>query len=158
MKILIAEDEEDISNQYKLVLEGKGHKVTLTENGKVCADEFAANPDFDCVVLDYKMPVMDGFEAAKSILNVNPKQRIIFASAYVDKTLEESILKLKRLTEIIRKPFDLDVLSDTIEDVTCYEELEKLNLNSEYIKNGNPTHEQLMDLIDGVKKLSKGRI
>jgi CheY-like chemotaxis protein len=38
---------------------------------------------FDVVVLDYKMPSKDGMEVAKEILQINPYQRIIFASAYV---------------------------------------------------------------------------
>ena len=42
-------------------------------------------PPFDAVILDYRMPRKDGLEVAKEILELNPRQRIIFASAYVKK-------------------------------------------------------------------------
>jgi CheY-like chemotaxis protein len=38
---------------------------------------------FDMVILDYKMPRMNGIEVAKQIIGINPKQRIIIVSGYV---------------------------------------------------------------------------
>ncbi len=52
---------------------------------------FSPPPPYDAVVLDYRMPKKDGLGAAKEILALNPSERIIFASAYVDETLRESI-------------------------------------------------------------------
>ena len=49
-------------------------------------------------------------EVAKEILAVNPHQRIIFASAYVKETLEDSIKQLNQPVELLQKPFGQDVL------------------------------------------------
>jgi len=46
---------------------------------------------FDVVLLDHKMPKISGINVAKKILAVNPRQRIVFSSGYVKKTLLDSI-------------------------------------------------------------------
>ncbi len=43
------------------------------------------------MILDYKMPKKDGLQVAKDILELKPDQRIIFASAYLEEALEDSI-------------------------------------------------------------------
>lgn len=52
---------------------------------------------FDVVVLDYKMPKLDGLQVAKQILNWNPMQRVIFASAFVMETLRDSVKELEQV-------------------------------------------------------------
>ena len=70
---------------------------------------------FDAVVLDYRMPKKDGMEVAKEILNINPNQRIIFASAYVKDTLLDAVKELKQAVELMQKPFKVQALVDTTE-------------------------------------------
>lgn len=167
MKILIAEDEPGILETYKIMLEDRGHEVVLTSNGEECVRAYgeamkklpatsqeylASHPPFDVVMLDYRMPKMDGMEAAKFILEVNEHQRIIFASAYVLSTLKESIKYLHVMVELLQKPFDLDLMVDIIEDTSVYDEL-KINVDVKSIKSLNPTHEQIRDLLKGLNKL-----
>jgi CheY-like chemotaxis protein len=91
MKILLAEDDIDTATLYKRSLEERDHQVVITNNGKGCLDvyhkelqDITLNTDpskhiqpFDAVVLDYKMPKINGMQVAKEILAVNPHQRII---------------------------------------------------------------------------------
>ncbi len=112
MKILIAEDESDLLSQYKEFLEKNNHEVITTTNGEECLLAYRkvyekwfkekdedSSPDspFDALILDYQMPKKNGLEAAKEIISIVPNQRIIFASAYVENTLQESIKNLKKL-------------------------------------------------------------
>ncbi len=171
MKILIAEDEPDLLVQYQTILEDHGHLVTAADNGKRCVEIFRKELDnlplttdesepqspFDTVILDYQMPKMNGLEAAKEILLLAPKQRIIFASAYVQETLVDSIKNLKQIVELLQKPFGLQALVDTVEDKQIYEELEKLNVDIRNLRELNPTHAQVRDYLDALKKLQKGR-
>jgi CheY-like chemotaxis protein len=103
------------------------------------------------------MPNKNGLEAAQEILALAPKQRIIFASAYVENTLKDSIHILKQIVELMQKPFGLQALVDTIEDKGIYEELEKLNVDIKNLKDLEPTHVQVRDYLDALKKIQKGR-
>ncbi len=171
MKILVAEDEPTISRQYKLALQEKGHHVIITGDGEEClrvyqnATKDAAVPagnekrpskdmtPFDVVILDYRMPKKDGLQTAKEILQLQPGQRIIFASAYVVDTLREAARELHQIVELLQKPFGLDYLVEIVEDTEVYMQLEKLNVKVKELKNHNLTLSQLVDLLAGVKKL-----
>lgn len=174
MKILVAEDETNIAMQYKAALEARGHRVLLEENGQDCIDTYklamvrSANSrhlrgkasqkkstPFDVVILDYRMPKKDGLQAAKEILALSPKQRIVFASAYVIETLAESVKQLGQVVELLQKPFDMDSFTSAIEDRGIYEELEKINVKVSNLKKSNMTHSQLVELLAGIKKLEK---
>jgi len=172
MKILIAEDEADLLSQYKEILEKNNHEVITTTNGEECLlayrkayekwfkekdDDSSPDSPFDALILDYQMPKKNGLEAAKEIISIVPKQRIIFASAYVENTLQESIKNLKKIVELMQKPFELKALVDTIEDKEIYYELEKLNVNIQNLKELDPTHAQVRDYLDALKKIQKGR-
>jgi DNA-binding response OmpR family regulator len=185
MKILIAEDDYNIAMQYRIAMEKRNHGVLLTYDGENCLKKYreaskklqseqqrlqelqtidpktlkdvSNNLPFDAVVLDYRMPKKDGMEVAKEILAEYPRQKIIFASAYVRESLEDMVKQLKHLVELLQKPFEPSALVDTIEDKEIYDGLEKLNADIELIKDLKATHEQLTDLLEGLRTLQKGR-
>lgn len=177
LNILIAEDEPDIAILYKTVLEKRNHKATITNNGEDCLKAYhevsqstrfatdqssvrpgpmnlSENHPFDVVVLDCKMPHINGIEVAKEILAVNPHQRIIFASAYIKDTVIDSIKNLKHvMMESVQKPFEMKRLIDLIEDKMVYQELKRLNVDIDIIKAVNPTHEQVSDLLERLRNI-----
>lgn len=121
LKILIAEDNEFTSLQYDRVLEKEGHEVVITKNGEECIqrykDEKKKNNNrargqgpFDVVVLDQSMPKKTGKQVADEILNSIPNQRIIFASAYVLGTDNDTTESFKENVEFLQKPFSLTKL------------------------------------------------
>jgi CheY-like chemotaxis protein len=162
MEILIAEDEKDISFGYKEALEERGHSVIIATNGEECLKIYkkrlknganqasSSQLPFDVVILDYKMPKKNGLQVAKEIFSVRPKQRVIFASAYVKSTLEESLKELEQIVEVMQKPFNVSSLIDTIEDKQISEGMNMLMSSLKKIKKGkgkhsklNPTQEQI---------------
>ncbi|HEU5120110.1 MAG TPA: response regulator [Candidatus Nitrosocosmicus sp.] len=182
MKILIAEDDKVISRAYKIVLEERGHDVTITDDGEMCIKIYEEmqssapkkqnkvitknkNPEsipkshtpIDVVVLDYKMPKVDGMQVAKRILKIQPNQRIIFASAHVEETLKDSVKQLRKVIELLQKPFEPDVLVDTIEDQEAYDGLKSLITNIRDFDIQNPSHGQMETLFKGLRKIQKGR-
>jgi CheY-like chemotaxis protein len=171
MKILIAEDDKDTALLFKMALEKRGHRVITAQNGEDCLKIYQEElqnirlktdlservQPFDAVILDYKMPKINGMEVAKEILAVNPHQRIVFASAYVKETLVDSIKELNQVVELMQKPFGESALIDTIEDKGIYSELQKLNVNVNDIKAANLRHEQIRELLDILRNIQKGR-
>jgi CheY-like chemotaxis protein len=170
LKVLIAEDEKDIARLYKMALEKRRHEVLVAYNGEDCLKIYHEvsqrvrsrtyltvniQQPFDAVMLDYRMPKINGIEVAKEILAVNPHQRIIFASAYVKETLTDSIKELKQVVELMQKPFGEGALIDTIEDKDIYQRLQKFNVDIDIIKAINPTHEQVVDLLERLQRIQK---
>jgi len=138
IRILIADDDLDILGLYRNFLEAKGKEITLTTDGRKCVEAYKRKYNsqesenyFDVVILDQKMPFMTGLQAAAEILDINPQQRIIFASGYIEKTLLDILTKLNRAIAVIEKPFSLDVLEHMINNVGIFEKLEKININQQ---------------------------
>ena len=143
MKILIAEDNTDIALVYRVALQNRNHHVVITDNGEDCLTIYreelknfisrmgSLDKDkqhvFDVVILDYKMPQMNGIEVAKEIIRINPKQRIIIVSAYVKETFLRSVKDLGHHVELVQKPFNIDTLIDRIESKQHHYELKGLN-------------------------------
>jgi CheY-like chemotaxis protein len=168
-RILIAEDDEDTAMTYKMALKEAGYEVKIVDNGEDCAkiylekfQEFhllkskrtTVHPfdqPFEVVILDYRMPRMDGLQVAKEILTVNPRQRIIFASAYVKETLKDSVKGLKQVVELLQKPFSSQILVDTVKDKQVYKQLRRYKVDTKVLQKAELTHEQLMDLLNIMK-------
>jgi CheY-like chemotaxis protein len=172
VNILIAEDDRDTAVLFKMALEKRKHHVVTANNGEDCLKIYQEQlqnirlktdlaqhiQPFDAVVLDYKMPKINGMGVAKEILAVNPHQMIIFASAYVKETLIDSITQLNQVVELMQKPFGEDALIDTVEDKGIYSELRKLKVNVHDIKAANLLHEQIRGIIEILRDLQKGRL
>lgn len=69
MKLLLVEDNEVNIEIAKCLLEGDGIQITSAENGQVAVDMFAASEpgDYDAILMDVMMPVMDGVTATRTI-------------------------------------------------------------------------------------------
>ena len=125
--ILVAEDNEYTAKQYKMALEKKGHRVTITRDGAECLDLYSdeakytelfkkdKNPAFDVVLLDQNMPRKSGIDTAKEIIKIKKNQRIIFLSAYGQGILKDVAGLKDDSVQIIQKPFSLDFLTKKIE-------------------------------------------
>jgi CheY-like chemotaxis protein len=138
MRLLIADDEPVILKLYSDWLKFENRQVVTVEDGQKCVEIYKREYShhqlenyFDVVILDQKMPKMTGLQAAMEILKINPRQRIIFASGYLEKTLLESLTRLNKAIEVIEKPFSLETLDNMINNTTILEKLEKINIRQE---------------------------
>ncbi|USD66897.1 response regulator [Vibrio sp. SCSIO 43136] len=67
LNILVVEDNKVNQMVVKTILERAGESVTIAENGQVAIDLLTKHQDFDLVLMDCQMPVLDGFEATRQI-------------------------------------------------------------------------------------------
>ncbi len=79
-KLLIVEDEKQISKVMKLYLEKEGYIIDLASDGKI-ADELIENNTYDLVILDIMMPYKDGWYLLKKIKSINNNTQVIITSA-----------------------------------------------------------------------------
>lgn len=176
MKVLVAEDEPNIAKLHKISFEEAGHDVWVTRDGVECMETFMhaleneekgkretdrfSLPEkgpFDVIILDYRMPKRDGMQVAKEILELVPQQRIIFVSAYVADTLQEAVKTLNKVVELVQKPYDMDELVALAEDKAIWKELEEMNVNVSELREIPLNHNTILQLLEGLKKLQKGR-
>ncbi|TKJ19502.1 MAG: two-component system response regulator [Promethearchaeota archaeon Loki_b32] len=89
--IFIAEDDRDLQRLYELLLGMSGFQVlSIANNGEEAIKmfrSFAEKPDI--IILDYRMPIKNGLDALKEILQIDHNSRVIFASA--DKTIKDEV-------------------------------------------------------------------
>ena len=120
LNVLVAEDNNAISDLYANLLQKRGHQVTITKNGKQCLDIYRANIEekisspFDVIILDFMMPEVNGAELAKEIIKIQPNQRIVFATAYSPDLIKE-IVPAKFELEILQKPMTYSSLINIVE-------------------------------------------
>jgi CheY-like chemotaxis protein len=108
--ILAVDDEPQILQAVKLLLECDGHRVTTAGGAEEALAAFAAGK-FDVVISDYMMPGMKGDALATTIRQVAPAQAIVFLTAHAGILGNE--LRLPRV-EIVSKPFTLATLREAI--------------------------------------------
>ncbi|MBU3011259.1 response regulator [Polaribacter vadi] len=80
--ILVAEDDEIVKLMYTKFLKGTKAKTIFAPNGKLAVEQYIKNKNIDIVLMDIRMPEMNGFDATKKILELNPNAIIIMQSAY----------------------------------------------------------------------------
>ena len=119
MKFLCAEDNAINAEILELLLESKGASCTVCSNGQEIVDAFASvKPgEYDMILMDVQMPVMDGLEATRRIRNgENPLGRIIPILAMTANAFLEDMQKSKEagMDEHLSKPVDIAALEQTV--------------------------------------------
>ena len=113
LKILVAEDD-DINYMFiEYLFINSKHKLTRAINGQLAVNVFNEQPDFDIILMDLKMPVMSGDEAARIIKSTHPKVPIIALTAHVFS--EDRIKAINAgCDDFIAKPYRMEDLYEKI--------------------------------------------
>lgn len=109
LNILIADDESIIRLGLKQILEEAGHTVSSAENG-VAALRQAEGFTPDLVILDIKMPEMDGLETARVLLE-HRQVPIIFLTAFGEKELVERAARLPVMGYLVKPIKEAELLA-----------------------------------------------
>ena len=119
MKFLCAEDNAINAEILEMLLESRGASCTICSNGQEIVDAFASvKPgEYDMILMDVQMPVMDGLEATRRIRSgENPLGRIIPILAMTANAFLEDMQKSKEagMDEHLSKPVDIAALEQTV--------------------------------------------
>lgn len=123
MKILVAEDEQDMQKILRLYLEKAGYTVSVASNGQEAFELLCAEP-FDLLLVDWMMPKMDGIALCKAIREYVLPVKIIMLTAKRETQNEFDGLSFGA-DDYIKKPFDPQILLLRIkkllqtEDILC---------------------------------------
>jgi CheY-like chemotaxis protein len=111
-KILVIDDEPGIRDLLDTLLSGKGYDVILAESGQKGLEVFRrARPDV--VVLDLKMPGMDGLTVLQQIRRLDPKEPVIILTGAGTPELEQQVRALGA-SDFVEKSFSLHLLGDAL--------------------------------------------
>jgi CheY-like chemotaxis protein len=114
--ILLAEDNKVNQKLASRMLEKLGHEVVIAENGEEAIEKMKQG-DFDLILMDVQMPIMDGFQATKKIRESEQKGNkhipIIALTAYAMKGDREKCLKAG-MDGYLSKPINLKEIKNTI--------------------------------------------
>ncbi len=115
--ILLVDDEEFMRDAGKLLLESLGYSVLLAENGKEAVDRYKEKRrEIDIVILDMVMPRMNGSDAFKLIIEINPAAKVIIASGFARET-GITTLFAKGLKAFIKKPYRQSEIAEILADI-----------------------------------------
>lgn len=107
--ILIVEDEEDSRFLLEKTLQKTKAEVIYVNNGLAALSLVESKPDIDLVLIDIRLPVMDGITATVKIKELNPQIPIIVQTAYAMNTTREEAIS-SGCDDFITKPIDTDSL------------------------------------------------
>ena len=119
MNFLCAEDNAINAEILELLLKSKGAHCKICPNGQEIVDAFVrVKPgEYDMILMDVQMPVMDGLEAARRIRSsANPLGQVIPILAMTANAFLEDMQKSKEagMDEHLSKPVDIDALEQTV--------------------------------------------
>jgi len=114
VRILIVDDDPDITFMFRAGLEKNGFIVTVFNDPMKVLSKFSAGL-YDFVLIDVKMPKMNGFEVYREIERIDNNLKVCFMTAFVVyyESLRE-IFPTTRVSCFIRKPIEIDKLVDRI--------------------------------------------
>ncbi len=119
-RIIVAEDSSVIQNLTKKILEIQNYEIIGVKNGKQVLDKLNIE-DYDLILLDINMPIMDGMECARAIRGLTDKAKSsipIIAITGNAKNYSMDDFKEAGIDDYIPKPLNFDNLVDMVNKYT----------------------------------------
>ncbi len=111
---MIIDDEEHIRRMMRLTLEAAGYELCEASNGEEGLRLYADGSTWNAVVLDQRMPGIDGLETLRRLKKQTTNARVVMATAYASIELAVDAMKLGA-TDFVRKPMTPNVLRNAVE-------------------------------------------
>jgi DNA-binding response OmpR family regulator len=113
-RILVIDDEKNIRMMVQLALEQAEHTVDLAADGAEGLGKFGDGKEVDLVLLDQRMPGMQGLEVLQELRKRSPGSKIVMITAFG--TIELAVDAMKfGATDFLRKPFTVEMLRNAVQ-------------------------------------------
>ena len=113
MKILLAEDDNDMRRFLAKALHGAGYSVSSYDNGMSAYNRLREEP-FELLLTDIVMPEMDGIELARRATELDPDIKVMFITGFAAVALNPD-LQAPKDAKVLSKPFHLRELVTEVE-------------------------------------------
>ena len=111
----MVDDEPVVRQIVKVALERSGRKVLMADTGEAAVAEMSAHADqIGLVLLDWKMPGMDGAETLARLLRIKPSLKVILSSGFSQAEAEESF-RYSSVIDYLQKPYRMSELARVVE-------------------------------------------
>ena len=115
-KIMVVDNEPDIVDLTRTVLELGGYNVVPAYSGEECLKKLDKEP-VDLVLLDIMMPGMSGWDVFNRIKKKSPKVKVAFMSVLEISDKRKQVLLDEGLADYIMKPFDKETLLGRVDNI-----------------------------------------
>ena len=116
-KILLVDDEQDFLDALSERMRARGMDVATSSSAED-ALVTAEKGNFDAVVLDLRMPGMDGLEALRILKQKDPKLQVILLTGHA--TVQQSVEAMKQgALDLLEKPADIETLTEKIKQASA---------------------------------------
>lgn len=115
LKILIVDDEKEITDILGKLIEVDGHNVTVSYDGQK-ALEIYQKDKFDVVFADISMPGMDGIDLTKKLLRLDKEAKVVVITGRIG-TVEVELALNAGAKKFLKKPFSKKDIDQTIEEI-----------------------------------------
>lgn len=110
--LLIVDDQPGIRLLLKDVLTNEGYKISLAETGLEALEKIYEHT-FDLVILDYRLPILDGGAVVKKLEELNIRVPIIMMTGLIE-SMEDVVTNHEMVIDVIAKPFNLQDICERI--------------------------------------------
>jgi len=111
--VLIVDDEKLLVRTLSNALKEAGYKIAVAGSAEQADKHIFADPPFDLILLDNRLPNQSGMDMVKRVRDRSVKSKVILMTAYETPEVKAEAKRLK-VALYMRKPFDLTVLLDEI--------------------------------------------
>src|SRR5215213_7654520 len=124
-RVLVVDDETAIREAIRMTLEYEGYKIDEARSGQDALDK-AVKTDFDAILLDIKMPVLDGIEVLENLKSQKVRSPVVMVSGHGD--VHTAVECTKRgAFDFLEKPLNRDKLLLTVRNAVRQRSLEEEN-------------------------------
>ncbi len=114
INVLVVDDDVDTTETLSDILEAKGFQVEVAHNGYIAVEKAKAKM-FDVILMDIKMPIMNGVESYKKIKRIRPQSVVVMMTAYAAKELVAEALR-EGVYGVWYKPVEIDRVVELVDN------------------------------------------